>query len=72
MKQSTFKISGMNCGHCVGQITRVLSSLDGVRVDQVKLGEATVGYEPRQITPAEIAEAVSEAGYQAQFTGRSQ
>lgn len=71
MKQSTFKISGMNCGHCLGQVTRVLSSLDGVRVDQVKLGEATIGYEPQQITPAEIADAINEAGYQAQFTGRS-
>ncbi len=68
MKQATFKISGMNCGHCVGQVTRVLSSLDGVRVDQVKLGEATVGYEPRQITAEEIAEAINEAGYQVQLT----
>lgn len=71
MKQSTFKISGMNCGHCVGQVTRVLSSLDGVRVDQVKLGEATIGYEPQQITPSEIAEAINEAGYQTQLTGRA-
>lgn len=71
MKQATFKISGMNCGHCVGQVTRVLSSLDGVRVDQVKLGEATVGYEPRQITAKEIAEAINEAGYQVQLTGRA-
>jgi len=71
MNQSTFKISGMNCGHCVGQVTRVLSSLDGVRVNQVKLGEAAIEYEPQQITPAEIAEAINEAGYQAQLTGRA-
>ena len=71
MEQSTFNISGMSCGHCLGQVTRVLSSLDGVRVDQVKFGEATVGYEPKQITPAEIAEAINEAGYQAQPTGRA-
>ncbi len=45
--------------------------LDGVRVDQVKLGEATIGYEPQQITPAEIQEAINEAGYQAQLTGRA-
>lgn len=61
----------MNCGHCVGQVTRVLSSLEGVRVDQVKLGEATVGYEPLQITAEEIAEAINEAGYQTQPTGRA-
>jgi len=71
MNQSTVKISGMNCGHCVGQVTRVLSSLEGVRVDQVKLGKATIGYEPQQITPAEIEEALNEAGYQAQLTGRA-
>jgi copper chaperone len=71
MEQSTFKISGMSCGHCLGQVTKVLSSLDGVRIDQVKIGEATIGYEPRQITPSEIAEAINEAGYQAELTGRA-
>jgi copper chaperone len=72
MEQSTFKIHGMTCGHCLRQVTRVLSSLEGVRVDRVQIGEATIGYEPRHITPAEIAEAIHEAGYEAQFTGRIQ
>jgi copper chaperone CopZ len=49
----------------------VRSSLDGVRIDRVKIGEATIGYEPRQITPSEIAEAINEAGYQAELTGRA-
>ena len=71
MEQSTFKISGMSCGHCLGQVTKVLSSLDGVRIDQVKIGEATIGYEPRQITSSEIAEAINEAGYQAELPGRA-
>ena len=68
MEQSTLNIQGMNCGHCLSQVTRVLSSLEGVRVDRVKIGEATIGYEPRQITIKEITDAIKEAGYETLLT----
>lgn len=70
MEALTLKITGMSCGHCVGQITKVLTRLDGVQVNSVKVGEATVNYDPRKIVPTEIIQAVNEAGYEAQLVRR--
>ena len=55
----------MSCGHCVGQVTKALTRLDGVQVSSVKVGEAIVVYDQREIASAEIIEAVNEAGYEA-------
>lgn len=65
MDEFTLKIIGMSCGHCIGQVTKALSRLDGVQVRSVKVGEAVVVYDPREIVPTEIIEAVNEAGYEA-------
>lgn len=45
MEMLTMNISGMTCGHCVGQVTKALESLDGVEVEQVKVGSAAVACE---------------------------
>jgi copper chaperone CopZ len=66
----TLKITGMSCGHCVGQVTKVLTQLEGVQVKAVRVGEATVAYDPTKVGPAGIAQAVSGAGYEAQPFGR--
>lgn len=70
METLTLNITGMSCGHCVGQITKVLTRLDGVQVHSVKVGEAIVNYNPRTIVPTKIIQAVSEAGYEAQLVRR--
>ncbi|MCS6289329.1 MAG: heavy-metal-associated domain-containing protein [Nitrospira sp.] len=70
MKDLILKIDGMSCGHCVGQVTKVLTQLDGVQVKAVKVGEAFVAYDPGEITPADIARAVNEVGYEAEPAGR--
>lgn len=46
MDELTLKITGMSCGHCVGQVTKALTRLDGVQVHSVKVGEAIVVYDP--------------------------
>ena len=71
MEALTLKITGMSCGHCVGQITKVLTRLNGVQVHNVKVGEAIVDYDPRKIVPAEMIQAVNEAGYEAQLVRRA-
>lgn len=63
MESLTLKINGMSCGHCVGQVTKALTLLDGVQVNAIRVGEAEVGYNPVLITPSDIARAVTEAGY---------
>lgn len=70
MDELTLKITGMSCGHCVGQVTKALTRLDGVQVDSVKVGEAIVVYDPREIVPTEIILAVTEAGYEVQLVRR--
>ncbi len=71
MKELIMKIEGMTCGHCVGQVTRALTQLDGVEVTTVKVGEALMTYDEQQIAPIEIALAVQEAGYEARPVGRA-
>ena len=71
MDELTLKIIGMSCGHCVGQVTKALATLDGVRVNTVKVGEAIVMYDPKEIVPTEIIQAVTDAGYEAQLVRRA-
>lgn len=71
MEELILSIDGMSCGHCVGQVTKALTQLEGVEVKTVKVGEALVAYDPREIAPTEIARAVTEAGYEAQSVGRA-
>ncbi len=61
MERTSLTIEGMTCGPCVGAVTRALQELDGVEVEQVKVGSATVAYDPRAVTLEQIARAVEEA-----------
>lgn len=70
MDELTLKITGMSCGHCVGQVTKALTRLDGVQVNSVTVGEAIVVYDPKEIVPTEIIQAVTEAGYEARLVRR--
>ena len=70
MDELILTIDGMSCGHCVGQVTKALTRLDGVQVHSVKVGEAIVVYDPREIVPTEIILAMNEAGYEAQLVRR--
>ncbi len=63
MTQLTMDISGMTCGHCVSSVTRALKGLDGVTVEQVTLGKATVDYDASATSPIRITQAVEEEGY---------
>ncbi len=69
METLTMQVSGMTCGHCVGQVTGALQQLDGVEVDTVRVGSATVAYDPNAVTPEQIARAVEAAGYAARPAG---
>ena len=62
-------ISGMSCGHCVGQVKNALSKLEGVSVESVQVGSAVVQYDPAVQSPQDIAAAVTEAGYEAAPAG---
>jgi copper chaperone len=69
MEQTTIAIEGMSCGHCVAAVKGALGRLDGVQVQEVKVGSATVKYDPRTVTAERIAQAVEDEGYAAQVAG---
>ena len=65
MSRTTLKIDGMSCGHCVAAVTQALQSVDGVTVENVAVGTATVSYDPAIVSPTKLAEAIEDAGYAA-------
>lgn len=69
MEQATIGIQGMSCGHCVASVKRALGQLAGVDVQEVKVGSATVAYDPAAVTPERIAQAIADEGYAARVAG---
>ena len=64
-------ISGMTCAGCVHTIEKRLNSISGVADAEVNLatGTAAVAFDPSRTGPAELRQAIEEAGYQARETG---
>ncbi len=68
-------IIGMDCSKCANRVRNALLSLDGVLLEEVQLEQriAAVVFDPKGITPADLADAVDGAGndgrhyYQAEF-----
>ncbi|OQW37730.1 MAG: hypothetical protein A4E19_21030 [Nitrospira sp. SG-bin1] len=50
MQPLTVQIDSMTCGHCVEEITETLKTLNGVHVHSVRVGSATVSFDPRKIS----------------------
>lgn len=67
METITLKISGMTCMGCVNSVTRVLKSAQGVADARVTLdpAQAVVQYDAALTNPAQLKEAIEDAGYQA-------
>jgi len=58
-----FNVTDMSCGHCVGTITQALKAVDpGARVE-IDLARRVVSVEPSDADPADLADAITEAGY---------
>jgi copper chaperone len=63
VERFTMKIEGMTCGHCVASVNRALKSVASVEVEQVKVGTATVAFDPDHASIERIAQAVADEGY---------
>lgn len=66
MSKLELEIEGMSCGHCVAAVSEALGELDGVSVENVRIGSAEVNYQPELVSPEQIVLAVEDAGYTAQ------
>ena len=70
MERVTMKIDGMTCGHCVARVTKALKGLDGVKVEQLSVGSATVAFDPNATSEEKIAQAIEDQGYAVAATTR--
>jgi len=61
---TTYKVTGMTCGHCVQAVTDEITALDGVEHVDVELSSGAVTVVSAEaITQDAVAAAVDEAGY---------
>ena len=63
----SFTVNGMTCGNCERHVRHAAEHLPGVTnvvVDR-PANRATVSFDPETITPAAIAAAILDAGYEA-------
>jgi copper chaperone len=68
VRHLTLSIEGMSCDHCVRAVKNRLASTPGVRVEDVRIGSATLHYDPDATTVDEIEEAIADEGYTAFVT----
>jgi len=64
MKSTHLTITGMNCAHCVTAVQTALRNTPGVKSTSVEIGSADVDYDESAVSPQQLADAVSEEGYQ--------
>jgi copper chaperone len=64
MRKLAIEISGMSCGHCVAAVRGALEAVPGVQVGEVRVGGATVSYDPAAANADAILDAVREEGYE--------
>jgi copper chaperone CopZ len=64
---TSFSVSGMTCGNCEKHVRHAAEHVPGVTSVQVDRpgNRATVSFDPQVTTPAAIAAAITEAGYEA-------
>src|SRR4051812_44261698 len=61
----SFPVSGMTCASCVNRVEKAIAKVPGVEGAAINLAteRATVNFDPRQTTVADIVAAVERAGY---------
>ena len=63
MSTTTFAVDDMTCGHCVSTIIQALASLDEQATVSVDLGNHRVQVTSTRADPAQLQQAIQEAGY---------
>ena len=67
MAEFTLRIEGMHCGSCIRRVTQALSSTEGVRVEEVRIGAARLNA-AGDLPPVDAAiAALAKAGYAARL-----
>ncbi|GAB2504669.1 heavy-metal-associated domain-containing protein [Nocardia heshunensis] len=65
MATSTYTVTGMTCGHCVGSVRKEVGKIDGVTSVDVDLASGLVTVESdAPLADTDVIAAVDEAGYE--------
>lgn len=65
MATSTYTVTGMTCGHCVGSVQKEIGKIDGVTSVDVDLASGLVKIDSAaELADADVIAAVDEAGYE--------
>jgi copper chaperone CopZ len=68
-KSLVLDITGMSCDHCVTRVRKAIDSMPGVHESDVKIGRASVSFDPSAVSADDIAASVTRAGYPARAEG---
>jgi copper chaperone len=70
---TTYKVTGMTCGHCVSSVTAEVSKIGGVSDVQIDLASGNVVVtSSAPLDTNDVREAVDEAGYELASEGRAE
>lgn len=64
-RQLKLDVSGMSCGHCVHAVREALGAVPGVKIEDVRIGSASVSFDDDKVTVGDLVDAVANAGYEA-------
>jgi copper chaperone CopZ len=70
MAEFTLRIDGMHCGSCIKRVSQALSTVEGAKVEEVRLGAARLWSDELIETPAPVDIAIAslaKAGYTARL-----
>jgi copper chaperone len=65
MSEITLRIDGMHCGACVRRVTQALQTVDGIEVEEVRLGAARVQVKDKQAAEPALLASIAKAGFSA-------
>jgi copper chaperone len=63
MAETTIKIGGMSCQHCVMAVKKALGGIPAILQSDVQIGSAMVKYDESKIKKEDIESKIEKAGY---------
>ena len=63
MVDTTIKVEGMSCQHCVMRVTKALQGLSGIQDLDVQIGAVKLRFDEHSLKKEDIEKAIENAGY---------
>lgn len=63
MRETTLKVEGMSCQHCVMRVKKAIDSLNGIVSSDVQIGLVNVKFDDSKVDIETIEKAITGAGY---------